>query len=120
MINDDCNRNSFYIKERVSNLKWNVYYYDFTQNQIKILNIFNHSRFVDDICKNLKKNLEKEKFIVQLRNDLFYYFGAKVEYEVVISSLSFGTRNTDERKVDVFEQVINNWDIFVNYVWDVK
>lgn len=39
------------------------------------------------------------------------------EWEVVIGPWC-GDRGTKEIKVDVYMQVMNNWDIFVDYVWN--
>lgn len=39
------------------------------------------------------------------------------QWEVVIGPWC-GDRGTKEIKVDVYMQVMNNWDIFVDYVWN--
>lgn len=53
----------------------------------------------------------------ELRRSLFYYYCSKCEWEVVIGPWC-GDRGTKEIKVDVYMQVMNNWDIFVDYVWN--
>lgn len=129
-------------------LKWNVYCCNANRNEIEVFNIFDHIRFKEDVLENLKKYKEKERFAMSLKLDLFYYFGDKYEWEAVISSWppyitndeidkilnERSTHNTkygkDSRffnvdlitglKIDVCTQVMNNFDIFLNYVWNSK
>lgn len=129
-------------------LEWNVYSHDFNRKEIETFNIFNHGRFLEDVKKNLKKCETKDKFAEELRRSLFYYFGSKCEWEVVITSwvphitISELDRLNAEReetlkkynrnpyslyvnpevgeKVDVYEQVRLNWNVFVDYVWSHK
>lgn len=121
---------------------------DFNAKEIKIINIFDHEGFKEDIKNALKKFDAKEKFAEDIRKSLAYYFWAKCEYEVVISSfpahitkeelerLNKEFKNNTEKyghepycmwispavgkKVDIYEQVKLNWDIFVDYVWSHK
>ena len=129
-------------------LEWNVFAEDWNAKKIKIFNIFDHGRFLEDVKKNLKKCETKEEFSEKLRRNLFYYFGSKCEWETIITS--FPSRITKEeldrlnkefkkdvdryghepysmcispavgKKVDVYEQVMLNWNIFVDYVWSHK
>lgn len=87
--------------------------------KIKVYNIFDHSRFSEDVIKHLKKCESKEELSEALRSSMMYYFWSKYEWEVLISSLS--ERDEDKAlKVDVYWQVKNNWDVFVDYVWNAK
>ena len=52
----------------------------------------------------------------QLRSEVMYYFWSKCEWEVLISPWT-GDSGNEERKVDVCWQIMNNWDVFVDYVW---
>lgn len=129
-------------------LEWNVYTHDFNSREIKTFNIFNHGRFLEDVKKDLKKYETKEEFTERLRGHLFYYYGSKCEWEVVVTSwvphitMSELDRINTEReetlkkynrepyrlyvnpdvgkKIDVYGQVRLNWDIFVDYVWSHK
>ena len=76
-----------------------------------------HGRFREEVRKLLLKCTEKEAFAEELRRSLFYYYCSKCEWEVVIGPWC-GDRGTKEIKVDVYMQVMNNWDIFVDYVWN--
>lgn len=130
------------------NLEWNVFRYDVNKQKIVTFNIFNHWKFDEDVQKSLKKFKDKDEFAEQLRHDLFYYFCSKCEYEVIITSFpTYITMNELDRlneerdshkekygkepvhlnvcpdtgnKIDIYEQVMNNFDIFVDYVWNSK
>lgn len=46
-----------------------------------------------------------------------YYFWSKCEWEIILSDFP-PSKKFQEKKVDVYEQVMLNWDIFINYVWN--
>lgn len=100
-------------------LKWNVFYHSINKQEITTFNIFNHWRFNEDTQKNLKKIKDKNEFAEKLRRDLMYYFWSKSEYEIIISPWC-GGRDTKEVKIDVYDQVMSNWDVFLDYVWNSK
>ena len=100
-------------------LKWNVFYHDINKQKITTLNIFNHWKFAEDVQKSLKKFKDKDEFAEELRRDLFYYFGSKCEYEVVVKPWA-GGRGHEDIKVDIYTQVMNNFEVFVDYVWNSK
>ncbi len=129
-------------------LEWNVYVEDWNAKKIRTFNIFNHSRFCEDVKKALKKFDNKEEFAEEVRKSLAWCYWSKCEYETVITS--FPPRIAKEeldrlnnefkndtnkyghephsvwvspvigKKVDIYEQVRLNWNIFVDYVWSHK
>lgn len=127
---------------------WNVYREDFNQKSIVIYNIFNHSGFAQDVKELLKKDISKNEFVERLRLLLYYYFGNKVEHEVVITSwpvyidkTELDRLNTEceecnnkwghypykinvapdvGEKVSIYDQVMMNWHCFVDMVWNNK
>lgn len=129
-------------------LEYYVYYHNFNGRSIEKFNIFDHGRFLEDVKKDLKKYADKEGFSGRLRGHLFYYYGSKCEWEVVITSwvphitISELNRLNEERektlreynrepyrlyvnpdvgeKVCVYSQVMLNWHLFVDYVWSHK
>lgn len=101
----------------MENLVWKAYYHSMSGHEIRPFNIFEHGRFREEVRKLLLKCTEKEAFAEVLRRSLFYYYCSKCEWEVVIGPWC-GDRGTKEIKVDVYMQVMNNWDIFVDYVWN--
>ena len=127
---------------------WNVYYRDINSREIKVFNIFNHSYFREAITRLKKKKLPKEEFTKKLEREVRYYFWSKCEYEVVLTSFppyidkkeldrlnsEYENFNTmyghyplridvcpeTYEKIDIYQQLHLNWDVFVNYVWRAK
>ena len=103
----------------VKDLKWYVYYHSINSQKIKTYNIFDHYGFVKDVEKYFKKYKNKEEFVDKLKSSLMYFFWSKSEWEIIISPWC-GGRNTKEVKIDVYDQVMNNWEVFADYVWNSK
>ena len=127
---------------------WNVYYRDINTRQIKVWNIFNHSSFREEVINLKKKKLQKWEFAKRLERKVLYYFWSKFEWEIVLTSFppyidkkeldrlnsEYENFNTmyghyplridvcpeTYEKIDIYEQVHLNWDVFVNYVWRAK
>lgn len=45
-----------------------------------------------------------------------YYFWSKCEWEVLVTPW-ISPRESEKKKVDVCWQIMNNWDVFVDYTW---
>lgn len=99
-------------------MEWNVYYYNINKKKIESFNIFDYWIFKEDVQKAVSKLKNKEDLEKQLRRELFYYFGSKAEWEIILTPWCGGDRERDAIKVDVHDQVMLNWDKFVEYVWD--
>lgn len=102
-------------------LTWNVYVENVNKRCIETHNIFDHTKLVEDL-KKARKQFKDDKagFIEQLRRELMYYYWSKCEWEVIITSWP-PTRpeyGFEDMKIDVYEQVRLNWDIFSEYVWE--
>lgn len=100
-------------------MTWNIFYHDINADEIQVRNIFDHGGFRNDVKSHKKKCKTKDGFAEELRRSLSYYFRSKCEWEVLISPWVF-TRKDRPKKVDVYWQVMNNWDVFVDYVWNYK
>lgn len=100
-------------------MTWNVFYHDVNKHELTTFNIFDHYNFNKDVLRNLNQIKDKDEFAEKLKSYLMYYFWCKSEYEVVISPWS-GSMCTKAIKVDIYTQVMNNWDIFLDYVWNGK
>ena len=100
-------------------MKWNVYIYNINRQKIEAYNIFEHGFFLHEIKNAIKKANSKDNFEERLKSELRYYFWSKAEWEVIIAPWC-GNKNPDEIKVDVYDQVMMNWEIFVDYVWENK
>lgn len=95
-------------------LTWNVYVRDMNNDDIIMWNVFNHAKFKEDTLKLLLEATSKEKFSEKLSSTVLYYFWSKYEYEIWIYR---GRDNNDARRVDVANQLVLNWDVFVDYLW---
>lgn len=95
---------------------WNVYVYNNTK--IEVYNIFKHSSFRNDVVIATLEYKEKEEFSKYIKSSLMYHFWSKAGWEVIVAPWCGGDRELDAVKIDVYEQVINNWDIFIDYVWN--
>lgn len=99
-------------------LTWNVFLYDCKFKKIGIFNIFDHSKFREDVEEILSLGLFRKGFDSRLEKTLSYYFWCKSEYEVIISP--WIGNDIAERKVDIFTQVKLNWKQFSDYVWSQR
>lgn len=102
-------------------LEWYVYKMDYITKKIVAFNIFENSRFKDEVKKI--NCMDKDTFSEKLRGLLFYYYAAKCEYEVGITSWPPCAIDEETKepkiyeKVDIYQQVKLNWDSFVDYIW---
>lgn len=129
-------------------LEWNVYKEDWNNNKIDVFNIFNHSRFYEDVKKALNKFDNKEEFAEEIKKSLMWCYWCKSEYEIVITTwvphitmLELDRLNAEREKtlkeykrepyrlyvdpevgekIDIYSQIMLNWNIFVDYVWSHK
>lgn len=98
-------------------MHWRVFVYDFNGKRIGEYDIFEHYRFAEDVRKAYKKHRnDHDAFCESVRKSLAYYFWSKCEWEVILSAWPPSDR-VPERKVDVYEQVMLNWNVFIEYVW---
>lgn len=100
-------------------MKWTVYRHNINADRIETINVFMHGGFTNEVLFLLKKCKDKNELAEKLRGSLAYYFRIKAEWEVLIYPWC-GSRNKEPIKVDVYDQVYNNWDVFVDYVWSHK
>lgn len=120
-------------------LEWNVYVKDMNRGEIKSYNIFHHGRFMHEIEELIESyGGTKEDFSEQVKRTLMYYFGFKCEWETVITSwppyiteeeldrlntemdrkyYSLSPRLEAAEKIDVYQQVMLNWNRFIDYLW---
>lgn len=97
-------------------MKWNVFYHNINSDRIEMMNIFQHSGFRRDVEGLLRSHGNKDEFAEQLRKDLMYYFWSRCEYELVLEPW-VGGRDTAPLKIDIYTQVMLNWEQFLDYVY---
>jgi len=99
-------------------MHWFVYVEDVNAREIIVYDVFSHGRFAEDVRKAYKKHrMDFDAFTEKVRGSLFYYYRSKCEWEVIVGSWVASDR-IPERKVDVYDQVMLNWDVFIKYVWE--
>ena len=101
------------------NMEWYVFYHDMSKREITTFNIFHHYNFNKDVIRDLKQVKNKDEFAKKLKSNLQYYFWCKSEFEVLISPWC-GGMGTEDVKIDIYTQVMNNWDVFLDYCWNSK
>lgn len=101
-------------------MKWYVYFHDFNKNELIKWNIFNNWKFKEYVEELLRTKNDKNEFCEKLKNELMYFFWSKCQYEIVISSLDFGSKDTVSKKIDIYNQVMLNFDRFADYIWSFK
>ena len=100
-------------------VEWNVYYYNYNSRKVETHNVFNHWRFIEYSAKAIKKNKDDKKSLEeQIRRELMYYYWSKYEWEVIVSPFTSNPKEEEEKKLDVYEQVMLNWNIFFEYFWE--
>lgn len=99
-------------------LIWNVYIEDFNNRCIKTYNIFDHRGFKEDLLKIYNEYKDnKDEFLIKLQKSLQYYYWSKCEWEIILSDWPPSKKFNDE-KVSVYDQLVLNWDVFTEYVWN--
>ena len=98
-------------------LVWNVFREDVNHNKIYEFNVFNHHHFTED-CKKAFKSFRgnKDKVEEEIKRCLMYNYWCKCEHEIVITG--FPPSEKTSRKVDIYSQVVMNWDRFFDYLWE--
>ena len=101
-------------------MQWNIFRENIGQKSIEVRNIFDHLGFHRDVLNDLQDCESKEEFAKKLKSNLMYYFWCKSEHEVLITPWINSERAERAKKVDVYWQVMNNWEVFLDYVWSHK
>lgn len=99
--------------------KWNVYYYNSNKKEIVVYNALSHSKVKTDIINAVKKYTNKDEFGEELRRSLMSRFWARGEYEILIRAWC-GGNGDEEIKIDIYDQIKNNWEVFLDYVWNER
>ena len=100
-------------------VEWNVYYYNYNSRKVETHNVFNHWRFIEYSAKAIKKYKDDKKSLEeQIRRELMYYYWSKYEWEVIVAPFTSNPKEEEEKKLDVYEQVMLNWNIFFEYFWE--
>jgi hypothetical protein len=102
------------MSENKKEFVWNVFYHNSNKHKIEFFNIFDHWRFRESVENALKKSKTRDELEKKIKSELFYFFCSKYEWEALITS--FPANDDETIKVDVYWQVINNFDRFIDYI----
>ena len=96
-------------------MTWKVWHYNINKREIEPYDIFSHGGFAEDLDKLFKEESCLDNFDEKLKRILQYWFWAKCEHEVLICGWPPSHSDVD-KKIDIYSQVMLNWDVFVEYV----
>lgn len=97
-------------------LVWNVVYEDVPGRKISTYNVFRHTGMVEEIRIAFRRYKEKEAFEGELERIIDSYFYWNQEWKVYAYSLERRKRYG----VSVHSQIMDNWEAFLDYVWNSK
>ena len=97
-----------------TDFKWNVWIWNFNNDSLE------HYDIVPMLLRELK-SLRKEDFPMdkksmnkELKSWSRYHFWSKCEYEMIVQDFH---KKDNEEKVDVYDQLMLNWDTFSEAFW---
>lgn len=106
-------------------LKFYAFIYDWNTKSLEWTNVLG-DRYKEYLVKALKTKTEerriknRDELKENLRQYLFSYYASRAEYEVLVGDLLSEinpTKYVDEMvKIDVYNQVIKNLDVMVDYI----
>lgn len=101
------------------NLSWKAFYHNFNARRIEEYNVLNDG-FINGLMERLpkkKSDITYDIFKENLRSELMYRYWCKCEWEVVLSAFPPSKNGEEERKVDIYQQVMLNFEIFCKYAY---
>ena len=99
-------------------LTWNVLIENVNLKRIVIYNIFSHNGFWKDCCDAVRKaDGDKKAFEELIKTDLQYYFWSRCEWEIILTAWP-PRSDFDGAKIDAYDQVMLNWEQFIDYLWN--
>lgn len=127
-------------------LEWNVFRENWNAKKIEKFNVFSHETFKKEVLEALEKSKSKEELSKTVQSTAMYYFWAKCEYEIMLTSWPpsitkeeakeiqlcveesearykhlprvFGVELAVSSKMDIYGQLLLNWDRFIDYLYD--
>lgn len=107
------------MRRKTPNPEWYVYTEDYNANTIKKFNVFYSINFLDGCKRTFKKYKDIKKIEEEIKAWARYSFWSKCEYEVVLNAFT-NKSDFQDVKIDVYDQLMLNWDSFFQYIMDHK
>lgn len=98
---------------KYENLQWNVLLPKDEELSFNIFNSFSFKKYLMDL-KARNKQGKVEDLREEIRRGLFYSFGGKAEYEIICSPFIHFAQ--EDKKIDVYTQVYQNFNMFYTYL----
>ena len=95
-------------------MEWYVYRHDTNKGTIYEYNAL-QPMIIEEIRERMEITTTLSDFKEILEKVLRYYYWGKCEHEVIIKEW---TGKSSEVKIDVFDQLRLNWEVFCLYVWN--
>lgn len=100
----------------MNKMEYYVLYHEFNNDEIKMWNIFNSSKFNDGVQDLLKNFITFSDFKEKLKSLAIYCFWCKAEYEIICKG--WVSKSDREYKIDVYDQIEPNLDMLARYIID--
>lgn len=97
--------------------EWYVFVSDFNAKRIKTFNVFHSHNFLIGCKESFRKYKLPEQYgelVESIKHNAIYSFWCKSEYEIIITEL-MDRSDFNEMKTDVYQQLMLNWESFVEY-----
>ena len=130
---------------RKYNLAYYVYIENINKQKIEKYNVLNDG-IVEEILKRTKDFTDKKSFSEEVERIIMYHYWSRSEWEVVLTDwpphmktdeltklnneveryqkdygkepYSLVVNLSTAEKIDVYDQVMMNWNIFIDYIWE--
>lgn len=130
---------------RKYNIAYYVYVENINKRKIERYNVLNDG-IIEEILSRVDKMTDKESFAAVVEQILMYHYWSRSEWEIIltdwpphISKEELARLNVEQEahfkeygaypyghsvslttaeKIDVYDQVMLNWNIFIDYVWE--
>ena len=129
---------------RKYNLFYYVYVENINKRKIEKYNVLNDG-IIEEILKRTKDKKDKKSFSEEVESIIMYHYWSRSEWEIILTDwpthikleelqrlnrevarhiekydkgpYSVAANLSVEEKIDVYDQVMMNWNIFIDYVW---
>lgn len=130
---------------RKYNLTYYVYVENINKRKIEKYNVLNDG-IIEEIIKRTKDCIDKKQFAEEVDHILMYHYWSRSEWEIILTDwpphikpdeliklnmevekyqkdygkepYSLTINLSTAEKIDVYDQIMMNWNIFIDYVWE--
>ena len=101
-------------KKHWKTMEWNCFAWDINADKLYWFNVLSDDLLKDIEAANKAKRLtNRAEFSAVVKRWAMWHYWSKREWEVIITDWP---KRNNEYKMDVYEQLQNNWEIFTDYL----